>query len=317
MFQRKLVKSGLSSHVIALPKEFIDENKLSAGDTVYLENTRPGELSVKADFKDKKSDSDHKVKEIVVGSRPISHIHYDIIEAYLNNYNEMIIRCNNPAEVKTVKDFIGYLVALEVVQEDNNKVVAKDYLNYKDKEIDRTIRRIESIVCSMIVDLKCIKDDPSMASAIYERDYHVNRMGFLAMRILHSASKDPSLASHLGLGMRDIMRLWSANIYLEKIGDECKRMGKFIESMDKKKYDLRALDRLLDDMLDLYRKTFIAIHGLDKDLMSANIGRRKQIAQFFDKKESKRTATPEVLSLMDQMLSHLADINRIYRYTGE
>ena len=169
----------------------------------------------------------------------------------------------------------------------------------------------------MIVDLKAIKDDPAMASAIYERDYHVNRMGFLAMRILHSASKDPSLASHLGLGMRDIMRLWSANIYLEKIGDECKRMGKFIESMDKKKYDMRALDRLLDDMLDLYRKTFIAIHGLDKDLMSVNIGRRKQIAQFFDKKESRRTATPEVLSLMDQMLSHLADINRIYRYTGE
>ena len=311
MYTRKLVKSGLSSHTVALPQEFIKDNNLERGNTVYLERKGPSTLIISA--QPEKKEKEKSVKVIEVGNRPLNHIQSDIIKAYVNNHKEIIVKLNSSVKAQEIKKYINSLVALEVVQEDNEKIVAKDFLNYEDKEIERTLRRIEHMVCSMIMDLKNIENNEA-AQVIVERDKEVNRLGFLVMRILQVASTDPALAANLRLDTLNTMRLWSVNMHLEKIGDDAKRIARLIVHINKPQ--TKKLHSILDQVLLNYKDTFTAIHNNEITKMDENLDRRFEIMKELDAfVGANPTATiSETMSLLKQMLSHLTDINRVYRY---
>lgn len=312
METRKLVKSGLSSHTVALPKNFIKDNNLERGNTVYIERKGTNSLILSAQPEAKK-EKEKSVKVIEVGNRPLNHIQSDIIKAYVNNHKEIIIKLFPQTKAQEIKRYINSLVALEVVQEDNEKIIAKDFLNYEDKEIERTLRRIECMVCSMIQDLKTVENDPA-AQAIVDRDKEVNRLGFLVMRIIQVASTDPALASTLRLDNLSTIRLWSLNMHLEKIGDEVKRMARRMVFMNKEQS--KKLHLVLDKILKNYKDTFTAIYTNNLLKMDQNLDVRFQILKEVDAlMEAHPTAAmSETASFMKQMLSNLADINRVYRY---
>ncbi|HIH24300.1 TPA: phosphate uptake regulator PhoU [Candidatus Woesearchaeota archaeon] len=317
METRKLVKSGLSSHVIAIPKEFLAENKLKTGDTLFLERQGKRTILVSA-ATPQSSDKKLKVKTIDVDGRPLRHVERDIIEAYLKSYNEIIVNLDSPSQAMEIKKYIGYLVAMEVVQEDNRQVVAKDFLNYNDINVERAIRRIEHIVGSMIADLKEVERDPELAKVIVERDYDVNRMGYLVMRVMQVAMSDPSVAETLKIDPLRIIQLWSINIHLEKIGDETKRLGKKVAQ-----YGIRHNKRLFYEIhgriYRTYEDTLGAFHGSDRKLLDKNPDERVRIKAMIEQYNKNNGSIPmaEMMGLFQQMVSHLADINRSTRYVGE
>jgi phosphate uptake regulator len=318
MYVRKLVKSGLSSNVIALPKEFLDDNKLKTGDTIVLERESKSQLVISAKPQPAKEESAMRVKTIEVGKRPMRHLEREIIEAYLKNYNEVIIELNSPTDAKAVKQYVGRLVAFEVVQEDTKRIIAKDFLNYQDRDIDRTLRRIQHIVGSMMADIKEIEKDPAIADIIMERDREVNRMGFLLMRILQVAVVSPNISSMLKLTPLKTLKFWSINTYLEKIGDETKRIGKKL-STTKNLKQRRKFFELWDSLITLYHVTMQALNGGSGATIDKNLDKRTELLTAIDKygesKESRDMV--EVISLMKQLASNLGDINRTIRYVGD
>src|SRR3989344_1745609 len=315
METRKLVKSGLSSHVVALPHDFIQDNKLRKGDTIYIHKKSPQilELSIKPESQNK--NLKNGIKEIHIKNRSMHYIQREIIKAYINNADEIVIYLNNSSEAKKIKEYISSLVALEVVQEDNKKIVAKDFLNYKDKEVERTLRRIEHIVCSMIQDLKEIDQDEPLAQVIIERDREVNRLSFLAMRILFVASTNPEISSILQLNSSSILRLWNNNMHLEKIGDCAKRLGKELGE-SKILAEKKTFYAILDQTVAHYKETFNAIHKNDQQQMDESIERRFELLKQIDLyiEENNSISTSRITSQLKQILSHLSDTTRIYRF---
>lgn len=319
METRKLVKSGLSSHVVALPHDFVQENKLQRGDTIYIQKKSSHilELSVKPEAQNQTARNG--IKEIHIKNHSLHYIQREIIKAYVNNADEIVIHLNNSSEAKKIKEYISSLVALEVVQEDNKKIVAKDFLNYRDKEVERTLRRIEHIVCSMIQDLKDIDSNQSLAQVIIERDREVNRLSFLAMRILFVASTNPDISSTLQLNSSSILRLWNINMHLEKIGDCAKRLGKELGDMKKMPSQKKKLYAILDQVVGHYKETFAAIHKSDQQQMDFSIERRFELLKNLDSfnEENNSISTSKVISQLKQILSHLSDTTRIYRFCQE
>jgi len=319
METRKLVKSGLSSHVVALPHDFIQDNKLRKGDTIYIHKKSPQilELSIKPESQNK--NLKNGIKEIHIKNRSMHYIQREIIKAYINNADEIVIYLNNSSEAKKIKEYISSLVALEVVQEDNKKIVAKDFLNYKDKEVERTLRRIEHIVCSMIQDLKDIEKDEPLAQIIVERDKEVNRLSFLAMRILFVAATNQEVSSTLQLNSSSILRLWNTNMHLEKIGDCAKRLGKELGDMNKTSYPKKKLYAILDQLVSHYKETFAAIHKNDQEQLDTSIEQRFELLKNLDSfiEENHSISISRVISQLKQILSHLSDTTRIYRFCQE
>ena len=317
MYVRKLVKSGLSSNVIALPKEFLDDNGLKTGDTVFLEQKTKWQLTLTAKPQATDPDTQPRVKTIEVGKKPMRHIEREIIEAYLKNYNEVIIELSKPADAKIIKQYIGYLVAFEVVQEDTKRIIAKDFLNYHDRDIERAMRRVQHIVGSMLADLKEIPNDNQIAEIIMERDREVNRMGFLVMRMLQTASVNPAVATMLKLTPLQIIKYWSINMYLEKIGDETKRIGRKLSQVKNLKQKKRFLE-LWDNMISLYQMTITSVNS-NAASIDKNLDKRTEllnaIDDYTDTKEAQDMA--DVVGLMKQLASNLGDINRTVRYVGD
>ena len=316
MYTRKLVQSGLSSLVVALPHDYIADNSLKRGDAVALE--RKGRTALVLSLPEQRVKQEHRVKVIEVAKRQLHLVERDIIRAYVKNYNEIIIHLDEPSQLRQIKKYITYLFALEVVHEDNKKVIARDFLNYKDTDVQQVMRRIEHLVYSMLIELDEIEKDPTIADLLFERDREVNRMGNMMMRILWAAATNPETAAILKIDPLMVIRMWALNMHLEKIGDEVKRTGKQLQTLHGTPYNRKKLDALLTKVIAMYKDTFTAIHNEDFDLMDKNLDNRQELLHHFDMlmAETHELAVIEIIRYMKEMLSHLVDICRNYRYVG-
>jgi phosphate uptake regulator len=314
MYTRRLVQSGLSSLVVALPHEFITDNKLKRGDTVALE--RRGRAAIVLSLPEQRRPQEQRTKVIEVGKRALHLVERDIIRAYVKNYNEIVVKLDEPSQLRPIKKYFSYLFALEIVHEDTKKITAKDFLNYRDTDIQQVIRRIEHLVQSMMVDLEEIEKDPSVADLLLERDREVNRMGNMMMRILWAAATNPETAALLKVDPLMAIRMWALNMHLEKIGDEVKRIGKQLQSLPKEEHT--RVRPMLRKVMEFYRSTFTAIHNEDFDLMDSILDNRQPLVKEFDKANAENTAMPmiEIVRNLKEILSHLVDICRNYRYVG-
>src|SRR3989344_7608468 len=143
MEQRKLIKFGGSSFVLSLPNHWLKKNKLKKGDILYLEESSEGNIIMSPSIKE---DSEISVINIDADNKSFERIAREIFSAYTNNYSLIKITGKNlRAIVKRIRRILHSFVALEIVEEDDKKIIAKDFLNLKDVSVNDNIRRMDII----------------------------------------------------------------------------------------------------------------------------------------------------------------------------
>ena len=75
--------------------------------------------------------------------------------------------------------------------------MSKPNINTVKVSIEKTIRRMDIIVRSILKDLIDSKEE--MTDSINYRDFDVNRLYFLLFKIVKSALKDPNIAKIVGI----------------------------------------------------------------------------------------------------------------------
>src|SRR3989344_3774063 len=152
MEYRKLIKFGNSSHIISLPNSWIRKNKLKKGALIYFEENGNGEIVLTPELKKE----ENRISEITINitNKPIQTIEREIMNGYINNYDTInlvgdIKRCR-----KEIEDVLGNLIAIEIMEQTSNKIVAKNFLDLNEVSISENIRRIDLTIRSMIGDLK-------------------------------------------------------------------------------------------------------------------------------------------------------------------
>jgi len=316
MQMRKLVKSGLSSFVVALPKEFIDQNKLGKGDSVYIEHTSKNELTIATEYNEGRIEKREIV--ITVDKKPFETIKRELTAAYLDNYHEIILKGKDlPKYMKSIKEEVNEKVALEVVDESSERLVIKDFLNYKDIDATKLIRRIDNIVRSMLIDMKEAFGNKDVSIMIYERDKEVNKLSFLVYRIVKTASRNPEVAKMLNISTMDIVAIWDINLHLEKMGDECKRIARLIVELDTKSVNKKRMLEIISLMEEQYKKAMEAFHTKNAQLADEVHFHRKEIFKELDTllEKAKDMNLIEIVGKFKGMMSHLTDISRLIRYT--
>jgi phosphate uptake regulator len=226
---RKLVKSGYASLVIAVPKAWLTKNKLKAGNLIYIKEEK-NKLIIGAESKPSQAIS-NEITIDIDGKDP-SLIPYDVISAYLNNVKYIVIKGKQLSKVVgIVKKSLSDLIALELIDESRERIVARNFLNLDDIDLKVLIRRMDNIIRSMIIDTKEGINHPDMVPMIVSRDKEINRLSFLVYKILKTAFLDKSLLDKLQIEELDILRYWQVNIHLEKIGDCIKHMVNIVGKM--------------------------------------------------------------------------------------
>jgi len=253
---RRLVKAGQASHTISLPKEWLDKHQLKKGDLVYLYEKGDKNLMISPESK---ADEPMPSKDISidVDGKDMSTVAREITSAYINNYNTIMLTGSSVTKkTKAIRKVLHDFVALEVADQSANSIVAKDLLNLKEISIDKTIRRMDMLVRSMMLDSVEALENEEMAQSIAMRDYEVNRAYFLLMRLLKSSLTNKQIADYFQLSNSKVLSYYYLTINLENMADNIKHLADYLTKEKKKEKVKSVLKGVEKSYLDAMKAYF-------------------------------------------------------------
>jgi phosphate uptake regulator len=256
MIIRKLVKAGQASHTISLPKEWLDKNNLKKGDVVYLDERSDRELVITPESKVAEPPAPKEIT-ILVDGKELSTIQREITSAYVNNYSTIILTGESITEkTKDIRKTLHDFVALEVAEQNTKHIVAKDLLNLKEISVEKTVRRMDMLVRSMIQDSLATLENPDLAQSVIVRDFEVNRAYFLLFRLLKNALTNKPMAEFFNLNNAQILSYWQLALNLENFADAAKQLANYLGKEKKKDKTKEIFKRVEQGYLDAIKAYF-------------------------------------------------------------
>lgn len=280
---RKIQTTGGSTFTVSLPKKWVEEMGLGAGDEMAVEEQSSSLLLSPAKSKEEKS---LEAKIEVKDGDNCDAIKRKILSLYLVGYNAIHIESAGgrlkPEYRKAIKNLArNKLVGTEIISESMEKVTLQTLISYSELSAKGALRRMFSVASSMqensIVALE--NHDKELAQDIIEIDDEVDRFQMYLIREVKAAMQSPPLVKEIGLKtLRECLgyRLVSKNV--ERAGDHSALIAKNVIEMgnpvDEKSLEMlkevdshsreifkKAVDALLKED---YKAAEEVIQGLEK-----------------------------------------------------
>lgn len=307
MHTRKLVKAGSSSHTISLPSNWLQKHNLKKGDILHIKETEK-ELIITQESEPKK---ENKEKTIDITNKPLDVIGREITSAYVNNYSTINITGNNLNEnLSEIRRMLHNFVALEIAEQTSNKIIAKDLLNPKEISIQKTIRRMDIIIRSMVEDIVSSFENKHSHESISFRDQDINRLYFLLFRILRSALNDSKISSIYNLTNSQVLSYWYLIINLESIADNIKKISEVLTDI---KHEIKDSKKVFTDMNSDYLEAMKALYNKDynlaQEVASKRASRIKECTEQYRK--SNKAEIAEVMINLREIEDCICNISRI------
>ncbi len=308
MDTRKLIQFGKNSFVVSVPKDWVRKNKLEKGDGLIIQESN-NKIELLATIDEKKKET-RKIT-ISADNKDLELVRIEIVSAYLTNYDIIEIVGKRLQDSEKIKSIFRNLAGLEIIDETSTKITAKDLLNMEEISIDSMIRRMDIIIRSMIDDaILCTEEDVS--KSVFERDREVNRVSFLAHRVLRSVLINPEAARKLDTNPLETLIHWNIFRLLESIGDKVKRIALYNTKLKMSKIRKRELQKITDTIKKSFLDVMKAYYSSNRELAYAveiENDQRMAMCNDFLKKETDIN-TFEVLEHLKGMSSSIKHIAR-------
>ncbi len=257
MEYRKIIGFGKSSFVVSVPKDWMKNNNLKKGSSVKIVEEK--ENLIISPMRDFDSKTNEKSKSLNFESE--KQLQRELISCYIEGYDNITIKGKNlDKKQNIINKMFENLIALEIVEYNNNKVVAKDYLNLEDISLKNIIAKIDNNVKSMFLDLKNI-NEKNVKELIFlseDRDKSINKLSFLGFRVIRKLLNFPSKNN---VSILDLFKTWSLLVQLEKIGDELKRIYRMY---DDKRFLENVEDNFVNELYSLYEDSLKIFYNDNK-----------------------------------------------------
>jgi phosphate uptake regulator len=308
MYIRKLVKAGSASHTVSLPKSWLEKNMLKKGDTIYIVEKSDSELTITA----KAGEEKVRKKEITidVDNKGTGSIQREITSAYVNNYSNIHLTGKSLGEkAKKLREVLHHFVALEVDEQTSSKISAKDLLNLKEISIEKTIRRMDMTLRSIIQDSIKEIGNKKVQESIEQRDDDVNRLYFLLFRLLKSALNSQKIAQSLGITNNDILAVWYLIVNIENIADNAKTVSRLAEKINDKALLREAYMEIEQAYVDVMKSYYNKDKALADDVASRRIDIFTKCTKLLIKTPT--AGATEVIENLKAMTTNICNIARI------
>ncbi|MGC8691424.1 MAG: PhoU domain-containing protein [Thermoplasmata archaeon] len=245
---RKVQKTGNSSYIVSLPKEWCKMHNIESGSEVYIEVDETGRLTINPGYRE-------QTKNEFVLSIEDDYpelIFRKLISVYLSGYDTIIVHEKPYLTEKTksvVNKFVLNTIGLEIVEETSDRIVLQNISNMNELNSEKLLRRLYHILENMVMDTVSVleKYDENLARDIIERDMHIDRILYSITKQLYMFLKHPSIAMKSDMRLKTIMDIRFAAKYMERMGDHLvnivslsplpeylgKEISEFLKSMKK------------------------------------------------------------------------------------
>lgn len=205
MERRKVTTLGKYSLIITLPKDWVKMHNIASGDTVSLQVQGDGSLVVNPnlEIKEKSKETSLFIKQ----EEDPNFIIRKIIGCYLNGYNLIHLTSAKSftAEQQSAVRRVVKSLYMRILESTSSYVTLQTLMDESLASVITGIERMHIITSSMSQDvLRAMREwDDDLAKSIITLEEDVNQFMYFLLRLLRISVETPSLASKLGLTMRD------------------------------------------------------------------------------------------------------------------
>lgn len=306
---RKLISFGKSSYVISLPKAWIDKSKLLKGSLISVKEDSDN-LILSPKLEEEKPDE----KEIVINvdGKEYNQIRREIIPAYINNYHVINLVGKELVEKGTIiRDILHNLMALEIMEQTSEKLVAKDFVNMEKLNVFKLIHKIDVIARSMLDDLKFSSDVP--CENLAARDEDINRITYLLYRAIKYAFNSPSMMREYKTVPLQLLNYWSVISAIERFSDQIKCASVYCCSVNLNKQSKEDMNKLLGDVKKAYLQIMAAFYNNDKNAAYKVALMKNQLAKRCDDLYAKHWKKEQVPLAIEKIRNMMLEVHNITR----
>ncbi len=236
--KRKVQKTGGSTLIVSLPKEWTNRVNLESGDEVVIchkdDDTLvilPKGVSICSDDKIKRKITleftpEYSLEEIFRMIVAYYLTGYDMLEVYFKN--EDVGAWDKLTEYKIyIKNNLRDLIGMEVVDEEDNKILLQNFVDCRDISFKDALLKTMKIIKTMLNDTErtILYKDDILVNDIVQRDKEVNRFHYLLLRQLNECLNE-HLSESVEIKPNETIIFSNIVKNLERIGDHCKRIAR-------------------------------------------------------------------------------------------
>ncbi len=199
---RRIQKTGGSTFIISLPKSWVTQRGLHAGDVLVFTPRSDGTLTLYPE----EGLHDEAIRRTVAVSNdmPAEHLFRLLVAEYIAGAPLLEIRTTGRMNAKTrdvVRSFAQRMIGPEILEETAEAVVLQDVVGANPLPIPSVIRRMHQMVKSMQTDAMAAfrSQDSSIARDVVERDWEVDRLHWFVQKQVTTALRDVRTLTSLGL----------------------------------------------------------------------------------------------------------------------
>lgn len=257
MIIRKLQKLGGGTLYVSLPKEWVVKHGLKNGDSVILDVSSEGIITISP------IKVSEKIREAMIEASDLNMVARHVLSKYLSGYEIIKIvfkkRLTSSQREIILKE-AHKLVGLEVVDEGEDYIMLQSLVNLKSIDPRKLIQRMNNIAGSIYRDAfkALVNNNNELAELAAKRDEEVNRSYFLIVRALRTAIGDKKLLKSFKLNEVEVLDFRLAVSYIEAIGDVGVELAEIAKSIVGS-LDMELIKKLYGNatLLEHYQKAVI------------------------------------------------------------
>lgn len=306
---RKVFFSGKSSYILTLPKKWVKENGIEAGNEVIM--------SIGKNFitiYPKKADL--KKKLVSIDSKDLRHetLMRRIISYYLAGMDSIRLTVYNEEQRSAISRATDILIGAEVVEDTGKEIVMEIFLDNSRLKTENIMRRMGNTCVGMVSDFCTAlkKFDRYICNSIIAREREVDRLHFLLLRQLKLANMHADVASELEIPVEKIQEYRTVVRSLERVADHAANMAESLLELGK---PVEYLCDLVDADLEMLRTAVVAF--LENEIELAEV----VLEEFDEFEELEKRFYSRVLSAdVEEALylkSIIDSISRIASYSAD
>jgi len=280
METRKVQRTGKSTFIVSLPKNWARINSIEVGSIVYISQSDNGALVLSLNRSEQGLTS-----KLDIGDKSGDPLIRDIIACYIagNRTIEVTSKHMSSAQKTDIRRIVNKLIGPEILEETTNKVVIHDLLSSEELQTKQALKRIKNVVRSLIQDSisSLVNDNKDLAMDVIQRDNDVDRLNLLIARQFTEMLRSRSIHQEK-LNSITALTYMQAASNLERIADHASRIA---EMASKCECTLNAeiaegLSKLEPIIVELLEDSVSCLLQIDSDKANKIIDRARDIRRL-------------------------------------
>ncbi len=320
---RKVQITGGSTYIVSLPKDWVKQKDIDAGDSLILSPQKDGSIVVNLE---REYEKEANVKEMDITEKDQDSLIRELIGTYMAGYSKIDLKAKGsikPELRRAIMEFTRMVIGPEVIEESERRIILKDLIDPSEFSQKKGLRRMYLIVKKMHTDaIEAFKEnDRNLAQDIIQRDKDVDRLFWMITKHYNMVLSNPRLIESLEITSERSLSYMLVSRAMERIGDHAVRIAENVIELQNDfngplKSEIIEESELAMEILERSADAFF-----DEDLSGANgaIDMRGELQEKNDelmgkiKEEKKENVTPlsYIIESIHRTGSYATDISEI------